>query len=127
MAIPGGAEVAAQRNPGKDHAHEDVYVAIRDAFAAARRQLQDKDRKIENNVKLHAAPPHGRIARIFYYEGYGFIETPDGSEVYFHRNSVTGTKFDRLEVGHEVRFTEEPGEKGPQASVVQLTGNHHTA
>lgn len=125
MALPGGGEVSVQRNPPLDHAHEDVYVAIRDAFAAARRQLQDKDRKIENNVKAHEPPPHGRIVRIFYYEGYGFIETPDGSEVYFHRNSVTGTKFEKLEVGHEVRFTEEPGEKGPQASVVHLTGNHH--
>ncbi len=92
MALPGGGEVSVQRNPVNGHAHEDVYVAIRDAFAAARRQLQDKDRKIENNVKAHETQPHGRIARIFYYEGYGFIETPEGGEVYFHRNSVTGTK-----------------------------------
>lgn len=125
MALPGGGEVSVQRNPVNGHAHEDVYVAIRDAFAAARRQLQDKDRKIENNVKAHETQPHGRIARIFYYEGYGFIETPEGGEVYFHRNSVAGTGFDKLEVGNKVRFTEELGERGPQASVVHLTGNHH--
>lgn len=60
---------------------------------------------------------------MFYHEGYGFIETPDGDEVYFHRNSVTGTDFGRLEVGQKLRFTEEPGEKGLQASAVHLSGN----
>ncbi len=108
-----GGEVSAQRNPVNDHAHEDVYVALRNAFAAARRQLQDKECKIENNVRMHETPPHGRIASIFYYEGYGFIETSDGSEVYFHRNNVAGTDFEKLEVGNDVRFTGELGEKGP--------------
>ncbi len=127
MALPGGGEVRVQRNPPQDHAHEDAYVSIRDAFAAARRQLQDKDRQLEGHVKTHEASPHGRIARIFYYEGYGFIETPDGGEVYFYRNSVADVDFEKLEVGQEVRFTEELGEKGPQASVVHLIGKHHPA
>jgi cold shock CspA family protein len=125
MALPGGGELSVQRNPPLDHAHEDVYVAIRDGFAAARRQLQDMDRKIGGNVKTHEEAPRGRIARIFYFEGYGFIETPDGDEVYFHRNSVAGEDFDRLEVGNEVRFSAELGEKGPQASAVYRIGNHH--
>jgi len=127
MALPGGGEVRVQRNPPLDHAHEDAYVALRDAFAAARRQLQDKDRKLEGHVKTHEAVPHGRIARVFYHEGYGFIETPDGGEVYFHRNSVADADFDKLEAGQEVRFTEELGEKGPQASVMHLIGKHHPA
>jgi len=37
-----------------DHAHEDVYVAIADAFRAARRQLQDHARIQRGDVKLHA-------------------------------------------------------------------------
>ena len=53
MALPGGLEVNVGRHHDKDHSHEDVYVAIRDAFAAARRQLQDKDRKLEGFVKHH--------------------------------------------------------------------------
>lgn len=57
LALPGGGEIAAGRNPQQDHAHEDVYAAIRDAFAAARRHLQDLDRKIEGNVKTHAVSP----------------------------------------------------------------------
>ena len=39
-----------------DHAHEDVYVAIRDAFDAAVRRLEDQVRRVRGNVKSHAAP-----------------------------------------------------------------------
>lgn len=50
---------------------------------------------------------------------YGFSETADGRQIYFHRNSVLDWDFNRLTVGSEVRFTEEIGEKGPQASTVE--------
>jgi cold shock CspA family protein len=33
--------------------------------------------------------------------------------------------FDRLEIGSEVRFSEEAGEQGPQASSVMPVGKHH--
>ena len=39
---------------------------------------------------------------------------------YFHRNSVLHGGFERLRIGSKVRFIEEPGEKGPQASTVTL-------
>lgn len=55
-------------------------------------------------------------------EGYGFLETPDGHEIHFHRNSVLHPGFDRLEIGTEVRFAEELGEKGVQASTVAIIG-----
>jgi cold shock CspA family protein len=55
----------------------------------------------------------------------GWIETPDGREVYFHEHSVLDAAFDRLEIGSEVAFVEEPGDKGPQASTVRLLGRHH--
>ncbi|MBL4719938.1 MAG: ribosome-associated translation inhibitor RaiA [Alphaproteobacteria bacterium] len=54
MALPGNQEVNVAHSHRNDHAHEDAYVAIRDAFAAARRQLQDKDRKLEGAVKRHS-------------------------------------------------------------------------
>ena len=44
LSVPGG-EIVVNREPGADHAHEDVYVAIRDAFDALRRQLEDYARK----------------------------------------------------------------------------------
>jgi cold shock CspA family protein len=62
---------------------------------------------------------------MFHYEGYGFIETTDGGEVYFDKNSVVDADFDKLEAGQEVRFSEEMGNKGPQASTVHVIGKHH--
>lgn len=46
--------IAVTRDPGIDHAHEDVYVAISDAFRAARRILQDESQIRRGEVKLHA-------------------------------------------------------------------------
>ena len=101
---------------------EDLYVAIRDAFHAARRKLEDYARRQRGAVKVHEASPHARVAKLFPEEGYGFLETPDGREIYFHRNSVKDSDFDRLEIGTEVRFAEESGEQGPQASTVIIVG-----
>ncbi|MCK4467404.1 MAG: cold shock domain-containing protein, partial [Desulfobacterales bacterium] len=52
--------------------------------------------------------------------GYGFLTTPDGREFYFHKNSVLDDKFKVLKVGMKVRFVEELGEKGAQASTVKV-------
>ena len=52
LTVP-GAEIAISRDPERDHAHEDVYVAIRDAFDAARRRLQDHVRRNQGEVKVH--------------------------------------------------------------------------
>lgn len=124
LTVPGG-EIVASRDAGLNHAHEDVYVALRDAFSAVTRQLEDYVRKQQRKVKLHEAPPHGRISRLIPEEDHGFIETQDGREVYFHRNSVLQEAFETLEVGSEVRYAEENGDAGPQASTVALIGKHH--
>ncbi|MDP1637211.1 MAG: ribosome-associated translation inhibitor RaiA [Candidatus Nitrotoga sp.] len=47
IGVPGN-EIVVNR----DH-HEDVYVALRDAFNAAKRQLEDYARKIRGDVKTH--------------------------------------------------------------------------
>lgn len=49
IGVP-GSEIAVNR----DHA-EDVYVALRDAFDAAKRQLEDYARKMRGDVKTHQA------------------------------------------------------------------------
>jgi ribosomal subunit interface protein len=117
VTLPGG-ELIVSREAQQHHAHEDAFVAIRDAFDAAIRRLEDHVRRRRVQVKRHEEPPHGRVRTLFAEEGYGFIETADGREVYFHRNSVLDGGFDALEVGRRVRFVEELGEKGPQASSV---------
>ena len=49
-----GAEIVVNRNSDANHAHEDVYVAIRDAINAAARKLQDHVRVRRGKVKKHA-------------------------------------------------------------------------
>lgn len=120
ITTPSEGEVVVDRNPPADHAHEDAFVTVRDAFAAARRRLLDRRRRVQGKVKVHEPPPQGRVVRLFRDEGYGFIESSDGREVYFHRNAVLNGGFDRLEPGVAVRFAEAEGEKGPQASTVHI-------
>lgn len=120
--VPRG-DVVVTREGRQDHAHEDPYVAVRDAFDAVIRQLEDHVRILGGQMKHHVPPlQHGRVAR--FMGDYGFIETSDGQDVYFHRNSVVGGGFDRLEVGDEVRLAIVEGEKGWQASTVHPAGKH---
>ena len=124
LKIP-GHEIAVNGTGPKDHAHEDVYVAVRDAFDAVSRRLQDHARRDRGTAKTHAQQDHGRVVKLFPVEGYGFVLTDTGDEVYFHRNAVTETGFKALKIGSNVRLTiaEGEGEKGPQASVVVPLGS----
>lgn len=126
LTVP-GAEIAVTHSGPRNHAHEDVYVAIHDAFDTTRRLLEDHARKFRGDVKTHEAPAHGKVARLFPQDGYGFIETSDGGEVYFHRNSVTGPGFGRLSVGSDVRLVVAPNDsaQGLRASTVTAAGKHH--
>jgi cold shock CspA family protein/ribosome-associated translation inhibitor RaiA len=120
LAEPPETRLIESHEPSKHSAHADVYVAIRDAFNAAGRKLQDHARRQSGAVKLHEGPPRARVAKLFPEERYGFLETPDGREIYFHSNSVLQPGFGDLDVGAEVYFAEERGEKGPQASTVRF-------
>lgn len=100
--------------------HKDIYVALRDAFKTARRELQDYVRRQRRQVKQHDEPPRGRVSKLFPASSYGFLEAADGRSVYFHAHSLAEGEFGQLEIGDEVRFAEEPGEEGPQASYVKL-------
>jgi len=119
------SELIASREPDEHHAYTDVYVAIRDAFDSVRRQLEDYARSRRGQVKTHEIPGHGCIVELYSDGGYGRIETRDGRLVYFHRNSIVEADFDSLQVGAEVRFDEEMGERGPQATTVHVIGKHH--
>ena len=57
LAVPGGS-IVVTREPGQDHAHEDLHVAVHDAFDSARRQLQEHIRRHGGQTKRHKeAPP----------------------------------------------------------------------
>lgn len=122
MGIPGEEIVVSHQGP-KDRAHRDFYVAVRDAFEAARKQLLEAAQRQRRHVKTHTVLPHGRVTDLFPGEGYGFVEDLDGLRVYFHRNAVLNDRFDALSVGSVVRYVLARGEgkEGPQASTVELS------
>jgi ribosomal subunit interface protein len=113
-----GKEIVANR----DH-DADVYVALRDAFDSVKRQLEEAVRLQRGDVKVHETPQHGQIARLFPEEGYGFITTGDGRELYFSRENVTHPAFEELELGTTVQFIEDSGAEGLQARRVSV-GKH---
>lgn len=124
LALPDGREVNVDRTPPEDERHGDLTFALNDAFKQARRQLQDEVREIQGQVKQHEGQPIGTVIRLDQSGEFGFIEAADGREIYFHRNSVLDDAFAHLSVGSRVRFAEEMGNKGPQASTVALLGKH---
>ena len=119
LRVP-GHEVVVDR----DH-DEDIYVALRDAFNAAGRQLEEVARTQRGDVKTHELPQHGKVGRLFATEGYGYIETADGSEFYFSSDNVVGTAFDRLQSGAEVQFVADTSGKGRPHATRVSTGKHH--
>jgi ribosomal subunit interface protein len=121
LTVP-GSELVVNREPPAHQADEDIQVALREAFDKARRQLQDHARRQAGQVKEHEATPEGRVARIDGLGGFGFVEADDGHEVYFHQGSVQDGDFADLAVGSRVRFGEERGVKGPQATWVRPLG-----
>ncbi|HYX23462.1 MAG TPA: HPF/RaiA family ribosome-associated protein [Thermoanaerobaculia bacterium] len=113
VTVPGSELVA-------DKQSEEIFIAIRDAFDAAERQVDAFVERRRGFVKSSVLPPEGKVVRLFSDEGFGFLTAPDGREVYFHRNAVLDPGFDKLTVGSRVRFAEEQGFEGPQASTVSL-------
>jgi len=124
LLLPDGREVNVERTPPADERHANLTFAIDDAFRHARRQLQDQARRVQGQVKHREGPPTGTVVQLDPAGEYGFLETDDGQEIYFHRNSVLDDAFARLSVGARVTYAEEAGDKGTQATTVKLAGKH---
>ncbi|MBI4756657.1 MAG: HPF/RaiA family ribosome-associated protein [Betaproteobacteria bacterium] len=116
LTLP-GSEIVVNRDKA-----EDIYVAIRDAFDSARRQVEDYARRQRGEVKAHEPEVRGRIVELFPEEGYGFIEKNDGTHVYFHRYNVVNADFEQLSEGVDVEFLEEMAGDGLQANRVSVRG-----
>lgn len=116
--------------PGKEFVvtrklNEDIYVAIRDAFDAIERKLEEYSRKRHGQVKTHNNVMHGHIVRILPEEGYGFIEGTDRNEYYFSITNVHYPNFDQLSIGDAVEYTAEPMNDGWHAChVIREHSNH---
>ncbi len=121
VRVPPGHELVATREPGDGAVHDDLTAVLRDTFHVVRRQLRSLAEKRRGDVKRHLADDEtALVVRLNRDDGFGFLRSLEGREVYFHRNSVRGGAFDRLEVGTAVRFAAETGVDGLQASAVTI-------
>ena len=68
------------------------------------------------------ADPAFEIGAVKWFDaqkGYGFIERPDGSDIFVHYSDIVGKGFRTLTEGQEVRFEVSQSNKGPQAVKVK--------
>lgn len=122
ITVP-GKEIVASTDPApEENDHDDLYIAIRDGFEAAERQLKDYAEKLRENRRQESRvePPRAVVAKIFEDEGYGFLESADGREVYFHKNALLNNDLGDISVGAHVEFAEEQGDDGPKATTVRV-------
>jgi cold shock CspA family protein len=119
MRVPPSHELVAVRDPLDGVLHDSLQTVVLETFRVARRQLKALVDRQRREIKTHDQPC-AIVIRLFPDKGYGFLQTPDGRELYFHGHSVLHGDFARLRVGTAVRFDEEQGDDGPQASTVQI-------
>lgn len=124
LTVPPGHELVAEKNPGEGVQYQPLDAVIRETFDAMRQQLikltQMQRSSEQANRYEEAQESTGLVTKLFREDGYGFLKTLDGREIYFHQNSVLHHDFDRLEIGTGVHFSQEEGEEGPQASTVKI-------
>jgi cold shock CspA family protein len=119
--VPPGHRLTVERQSVDEDNEQPLSTVIRDAFEALRRQLQETVERQRGEVKTHPDQEAGAVVdELQKEEGYGFLRTVNGRRIYFHENAVAQNDFDRLTIGAGVRFVEEQGEEGPQATVVQI-------
>jgi cold shock CspA family protein/ribosome-associated translation inhibitor RaiA len=123
LRVP-GEDVIVSREP--HHARErysdpDVNVALRNAFKTAERRLMEFKRKQRGDVKLHENDAFfaGQVSQLYPAEDHGFLLTHEGTQLYFHRNSLMHRDFDDLRIGDRVHFVQTVGDTGPIASKVR--------
>jgi cold shock CspA family protein len=128
LTVPPGHELVVKRETSRGDMHDPLEIVIKHAFVAAARQLRKLTELQRANVKNHPEQQVTAVVhKLFPREGYGFLRTVDTQEeIYFHRNSVLHHEFDRLRVGMGVHYTAEQGEKGLQATSVQIVDKPRT-
>jgi len=120
-AVPPGHDLVAKHEPAQNSIPEQLPVVVQETFDALRRQLKELVERQRRDIKNHSnGKMPAKVLKLFKAEGYGFLQSADAREIYFHRNSIVNGVFEDVRIGTHVRYTEEEGEKGPQASSVQI-------
>jgi cold shock CspA family protein/ribosome-associated translation inhibitor RaiA len=123
MSVP-GKDLAVSREPHKAkerYANPDVRTCVRDAFDAAERQLEAYKGKLRTDTSVpNGSAVTGQVTLIEPGADHGFILTNTGTQLYFHRDSVTNARFEDLKEGVLVHYVEEEGDAGPTATKVRI-------
>ena len=100
---------------------EPLPALVRRTFDSARRQLETLIERQRGETKAH---PQNQVTafieRLLREDGYGFLRTIEGEQIYFSKNSTLHGEWERMEVGTGVRYSAEEGEKGLQATSIEI-------
>ncbi|MBP7147095.1 MAG: HPF/RaiA family ribosome-associated protein [Acidobacteria bacterium] len=119
LKLPPGKDLVVKKRPGDHELHDSLHLVIQNAFKALERQLKKAVEQRRGEIKTHEEP-RAVVAQVVRDGGYGFIVTPNGREIFFHKNAVLNGGWDDLDVGTEVRYVQAMGDEGPQASTVHV-------
>jgi len=121
VTVPPKQELVVTREASEGDLHKRLPTVLRGAFGAMQRQLKRLVDRQHKGVKTDAEPGLGGfVSLLLRKEGYGFIRSLDGRQIYFHRDSLPGGEFDRLEIGTSVHWVEGQVEKRPRATSVRI-------
>jgi ribosome-associated translation inhibitor RaiA/cold shock CspA family protein len=125
IGVP-GRDIVVKREQRLHETDGHAAAVINEAFHAAERQVEDYGQKQRRDVKVHEGE-YARIVHLYPEQDYGFIETRERLNVYFHRDVVRDAAFEDLKVGSELLYTLAPdeGPMGPMASSVWTLGSEH--
>jgi ribosome-associated translation inhibitor RaiA len=123
LSVP-GKDISVTREPHRAkqrYADPDVYTVLRDAFNVAERELLKYKEKLGSDTATPDAHAMlGQVALIEPGTDHGFLLTNLGTQLYFHRDSVTEGSFETMKRGDMVHYIEEEGEAGPVAGKVRV-------
>ena len=120
-----GKDLAVSREPHhakERYAHPDVHTTVRDAFKAIGKQLESlRDRRRGPAAGGVAdGPLAGQVALIEPGSDHGFLTDNTGTQLYFHRDSVTNGRFETMQPGDPVHYVPETTAAGPVAVKVRV-------
>ena len=122
-----GKELAVSQEPHhakERYAHPDVHTTLRDAFKAIEKQLASASRGRHRGGSATAGAAEallaGKVALIEPGSDHGFLIDNGGTQLYFHRDSVTNGRFEAMRPGDPVHYTPETTDTGPVAVKVRL-------
>ena len=123
-----GKDLAVSQEPHHAtarYAHPDVHTTLRDAVKAIDKQLASASRGRHRGGSAAAGagdgPLAGQVALIEPGSDHGFLIDNNGTQLYFHRDSVTNGRFETMQRGDLVHYVAETTDTGPVAIKVRLT------